>query len=281
VAASRRAVLRAAAARLAGAGIPEAAREARFLAAAAWKLPHGIVALDGGVPVGKEEAAALGRLLVRRTAGEPLAHVTGLAGFRRLELHSDSRALIPRPETEGLVELVLSRCATGVAADVCTGSGCVALALADEGGFDRVLGVDVSPSAVALARENGECTGLRVEWRVGDLCAPLAGERLDVLVANPPYLTEAEYAGLDHTVRDWEPALALAAGSDGLTVTRRLLGEAAEVVRDGGWIVLEVDCRRAGAVAGLTRGLGWAGAEVHEDIFGRARYVLARRSVTS
>lgn len=281
VIASRQELLRPAAARLAIAGIPDAWREVTLLAEAAWALPHGTVRLDGGVPVGQEEAVALERLLVRRFAGEPLAHVTGLAGFRRLELRSDSRALIPRPETEGLVDLVLSRCATGVAADVCTGSGCVALALADEGGFDRVLGVEVSPLAMALARENGDRTGLRVEWLVGDLCAPLAGERLDVLVANPPYLTDAEYAELDRAVRDWEPALALASGADGLALTRRLLVEAAHVVRDGGWIVLEVDCRRAGEVAVMARGLGWAGAEVHDDLFGRARYVLARRSVTS
>jgi release factor glutamine methyltransferase len=220
-------------------------------------------------------------MLTRRLVGEPLAHVTGLAGFRRLVLRSDARALIPRPETEGLVDLVLSRCATGIAADVCTGSGCVALALADEGNFDRVLGVDVSPGAVALARENGARTGLRVEWRVGDLCAPIAGERIDLLVANPPYLTDGEYAGLDSSVRVWEPGLALVSGSDGLAATRRILSEARDVVRDGGWIALEVDCRRAGAVAAMAGGLGWAGAEVYEDLFGRARYMLARRSLTS
>ena len=279
--ATRRELLRAATARLAIAGIAGAAREVTLLAEAAWELPHGAVRLDGGVPVGQDEVATLDGMLARRAAGEPLAHVTGVAGFRRLELRSDSRALIPRPETEGLVDLVLSRCGAGVAADVCTGSGCVALALADEGGFDRVLGVDVSPSALALARENAERTGLRVEWRLGELCAPLAGERLDLLVANPPYLTDAEYAGLDRAVRDWEPALALAAGADGLAVTRRLLAEATDVVGAGGWIALEVDCRRATAVADMARGLGWAGAEVHEDLFGRARYVIARRSVTS
>ncbi len=281
VIAIRQELLRSAAVRLSLTGIPDAGREVTLLAEAAWDLPHGTVRLDGRVPVGQEEAVALERLLVRRAAGEPLAHVTGLAGFRRLELRSDARALIPRPETEGLVDLVLSRCATGVAADVCTGSGCVALALADEGGFDRVIGVEISASAMALARENGDRTGLRVEWRVGDLCAPLAGERLDVLVANPPYLTDAEHAGLDRGVRDWEPELALAGGADGLAPTRRLLADGTHVVRGGGWIVLEVDCRRAGEVAEMARGLGWAGAEVHEDLFGRARYVLARRSMTS
>jgi len=281
VIATRQGHLRSAAARLAAAGLPDAAREAARLAETAWDLPHGTVRLHGGVPVEQEGADALERILSRRLAGEPIAYVTGLAGFRRLVLRSDSRALIPRPETEGLVDLVLSRCTSGVAADVCTGSGCVALALADEGNFDRVLGADVSPSAIALARENGARTGLRVEWRVGDLCTPLAGERLDVLVANPPYLTDAEYAGLDPAVRDWEPELALASGVDGLAATRRLFVAAGTLVRENGWIALEVDCRRAGDVAVMAGGLGWAGAEVHEDLFGRARYVLARRSVTS
>jgi release factor glutamine methyltransferase len=278
---ARREYLRSAAARLAGAGVPDPGREVTLLAEAAWELPNGAVWLDAGVPVAQEAAAALEQMLTRRLAGEPLAHVSGLAGFRKLVLRSDARALIPRPETEGLVDLVLSRCATGLAADVCTGSGCVALALADEGRFDRVLGADVSPGAIALARENGARTGLCVEWRIGDLCAPLAGERVDVLVANPPYLTDTEYAELDPAVRDWEPGLALASGVDGLSATRRVLGEARGVVRDGGWIALEVDCRRAGAVAAMAGGLGWAGTEVHEDLFGRARYVLARRSVTS
>lgn len=273
--------LDAAAARLREAGVPDPRREAARLAEAAWRLPPGQVRLWAGRPVPDSLAAQLDGLVARRAGGEPLAHVTGTAGFRRLDLASDRRALIPRPETEGLVALVLERMDRGVAADVCTGSGCIALSLALEGRFDRVLGTDCSEEALALARENAARTRLEVEWRLGDLVEPLRGESLDVLVANPPYLTEAEHAALNPAVRAWEPALALRSGKDGLDATRALLSGALGVVKPGGWIALEVDCARGAAVARLAAASGWSAAELHRDLFDRARYVLARRSETS
>ncbi len=273
--------LNSAAERLAGSGIPEARREAARLAEAAWDLPAGQARLSPDRAIAAEALDRLSVLVGRRAAGEPLAHVVGLAGFRRLTLLSDSRALIPRPETEGLVALVLERISTGVAADVCTGSGCIALALAQEGQYDRVIGTDCSGDALALARQNAERTELQVEWRQGDLTAPLGSERLDLLVANPPYLTAAEYATLDRSVADWEPALALASGADGLAITRRLIAEAATVVKPGGWLALEVDCTRAADVADLAAGSGWTESAVYQDLYGRARFVLARRSESS
>lgn len=273
--------LAAAAGRLREAGIPEARREAARLAEAAWRLPPGQARLEGANPLRDERAARLEALVARRAGGEPLAHVAGTAGFRRLDLAIDRRALIPRPETEGLVELVLTRMDRGVAADVCTGSGCIALSLALEGRFDRVVGTDCSDAALELARENAARTGLQVEWRLGNLVEPLRGERLDVLVANPPYLTDAEHAALDPAVRAWEPALALRSGTDGLEATRALLAGGLEVVKPGGWIALEVDCERGAAVARLATTLGWGAAELHRDLFDRARYVLARRSESS
>jgi release factor glutamine methyltransferase len=170
---------------------------------------------------------------------------------------------------------------SGVVADVCTGSGCIALALAQEGRYDRVIGVDSSVEALTLARENAERTGLRVDWRQGDLSEPLEGERLDVLVANPPYLTRAEYDALGPEVRAWEPRVALESGEDGLGATRRLLVGGRGVVKPGGWIALEVDCDRAAAVARLAAGSGWIAPAVYRDLYDRARYVLARRSETS
>lgn len=276
-----REVLREAEGLLHGAGVPDARREASRLAEAAWALPPGQARLRLERFLEDEEADALARLARRRAAGEPLAYVTGSVGFRHLVLGSDRRALIPRPETEGLVDLVLSRIRTGVVADACTGAGPIALALAAEGGFDRVIGTDVDAGALALARENAERTGLPVEWRHGDLLAPLAGERLDALVANPPYLTASEYAALDPSVRAWEPALALASGLDGLVATRRLLAEGRGVVRAGGWIALEVDCHRAEEVARLAAASGWLDPSVHRDPYDRDRFVLARRSETS
>lgn len=273
--------LEAAARRLRSAGNPQGRREAAHLAEAAWGLAPGQARIGSDRALPAEAADHLAALVTRRVAGEPLAHVTGVAGFRRLLLASDRRALIPRPETEGLVALVLERMSVGVVADVCTGSGCIALALAQEGRYDRVIGVDCSGDALALARENAARTGLHVEWRQGDLIAPLAGERLDVLVANPPYLTRAEFETLDSSVRGWEPSLALESGADGLAATRRLLAAGLDVVKPGGWIALEVDCERAAAVARLATRFGWMNPVVYQDLYGRARYVLARRSETS
>jgi release factor glutamine methyltransferase len=273
--------LDAAADRLSASGIPDARREAARLAEAAWDLPAGQARLRPDRAIAAAGLDRLSALVARRAAGEPLAYVVGLAGFRRLTLLSDARALIPRPETEGLVELVLERMPTGVAADVCTGSGCIALALAQEGRYDRVIGTDCSEDALALARQNAARTGLPVEWRHGDLTGPLGSERLDLLVANPPYLTTAEYAGLDRAVAGWEPALALASGADGLAITRRLIAEAATVVKPGGWLALEVDCTRAADVADLAAGSGWTESAVYQDLYGRARFVLARRSESS
>lgn len=273
--------LAAAEAELRRGGVAEPRREAARLAEAAWQLEPGGARLAPARVLDDHSVARLEAMALRRAAGEPLAYVTGVIGFRRLTLGIDRRALIPRPETERLVELALERVDTGVAADVGTGSGALALALAEEGRFDRVLGTDLSPEALNLARENGRRTGLTVEWREGALLAPLAGERLDLLVSNPPYLTDAEYAALDPSVRAWEPALALPSGADGLAVTRRLLDEGRAVVRPGGWIALEVDCQRAAEVARLAAAFGWTEPAVHQDLYDRARVVLARRSASS
>jgi release factor glutamine methyltransferase len=263
------AALEGAADALRAAGVPGSRREASRLAEAAWGFAPGQARLRPGRVVTDGEADRLAQLVARRAAGEPLAYVTG------------RRALIPRPETEGLVALVLERMPTGVVADVCTGSGCIALSLAQEGRYDRVIGVDASPEAIAQARENGERAGLTVEWRLGDLLGPLQGESLDVLVANPPYLTCGEYRALAPAVRAWEPRLALESGEDGLDATRRLLRQGGDVVRPGGWIALEVDCHRAAGVAALAAEAGWIAPAVHLDLYDRARFVLARRSETS
>ena len=213
----------------------------------------------------------------RRAAGEPLAYVTGWTGFRRLMLRCDRRGLIPRPETEGLVEAALGRVQRGTAADIGTGTGAIALALRDEGRFDRVYGVDISPDALALAGENVIATGLAIDLLAGDLVTPLAGRQLDLLVANPPYLARSEYDSLDRSVRDYEPESALVAGEDGLAVTRRLLDEAGAVVAPAGWIAVEVDALRAAETGRIAALLGWREVTVLDDLFGRARYVLARR----
>ncbi|MBK7596114.1 MAG: peptide chain release factor N(5)-glutamine methyltransferase [Gemmatimonadetes bacterium] len=276
VALSGRALLEQAATRLADAGVESPRLAARRLWADLQDDATLLALLTDDVDVAPSVAARFAGWVERLAAGEPLAYVTGWTGFRHLRLQCDPRALIPRPETETLVELALARTSTGTAVDIGTGTGAIALALKSEGAFETVWGVDLSAPALALARANGEQLGIEVRWASGDLLAPIAGE-VDLLVSNPPYLTEAEYAALDHSVRDYEPQLALPSGADGLTATRRLLDEGRAVVRAGGWIALEVDCRRAAATAALAEGFGWREVLVQDDLFGRARYLLARR----
>ena len=201
--------------------------------------------------------------------------------FRTIELECDSRALIPRPETEGLIDLVLgqregSRVQGGLAADLGTGTGCLALSLAAEGEFDRVIAVERDPGAAALARRNVARVRPRtpVDVRDGDWLAPLGDARYRVIVANPPYLTEAEWEALDPAVREHEPRAALVSGPDGLDDTRTILEGAAARLADGGMLALEVDERRASRVRELAVALGWRVA-IHDDLFGRPRYAVA------
>ena len=276
----RGALLAEAAGILAAGGVPEARREALRI----WReLAEGDgadVVVRPELPVEERLAATLLAAASRRAGGEPLAHVTGRIGFRRLLLRSDRRALIPRPETEGLVELLLARVSTGCVADIGTGSGALALSLAQEGGFASVLGVELSAGALALAAENRRATGLRVELARGDLCGALATGALDALVSNPPYLSAGEYARLDPAVRDWEPAAALVSGEDGLAATARLLDEGRRVLSPGGWLAVELDCTRAAACARRAAELGWDAIAIHADLYGRERYLLAQRSAT-
>lgn len=269
-----------ASARLAAAGVADPRREATAL----WAAVAGVKPGDVWLHRGAEPAAAVAErfwdAVAERARGVPFAYAVGRVGFRTLDLAIDRRALIPRPETEGLVELVLRVCGRwGLAADIGTGSGCIALALAVEGKFDRVVGVERAPEAAALARENVALVRPRtpVEIREGDLLAPLAGARYRVIVANPPYLTAAEYAALDPAVRAFEPAGALVSGADGLAATRALFAGAAALLEPppGGVLALEIDERRGAAVRALAAASGWRGVRIHEDLFGRPRYALA------
>jgi len=274
-------LLREASEQLQRAGLPEPRRQVLRIWSDLRGSGPGEALLDGAPPLEPDKTAMFQRAIERRASGEPLPHVTGWAGFRHLTLRSDRRALIPRPETEGLVDLLLQRVRAGNVADVGTGSGCIALSLALEGAFSRVLGVDCSAEALALARLNSQVVGnSAVHFVRGDLCGPLSQGSFDAVISNPPYLTVGEYTALDPSVRDWEPAVALRSGVDGLEATARLLNEAPAVLRPGGWLALEVDCTRSGIAAQLAGQYGWDDVSLHLDLFGRERYLLARRSDT-
>jgi release factor glutamine methyltransferase len=220
-------------------------------------------------PLEPAEVDAFRELLRRRAGGEPVAYLLGSAGFRRLTLKVDARVLVPRPETEVLVELVLARLPDGGALlDVGTGSGAIALAVADERPDTRVTAVDVSAGALALARENRDALGLadRVELVESDLYAHLpAGARFDVVAANPPYIPEDD-PRLDPRVRDHEPHVAIFAGADGLALIRRLVAGARERLEPGGTLAIEVAEGQAPRVRALLDDAGFRHVVTERDL---------------
>jgi release factor glutamine methyltransferase len=265
-------------------GIEDAQREAREIVAAILDVPKFWAAANSVADASPDVARAVIRAAMHRAIGMPLAYAVGRASFRHLTLDIDERVLIPRVETEVLVERVLERCTakTRTIADIGTGSGAIALSLAFEGEFARVIATDISLDAIDVAAANAKAFGAalksRVEFRHGSLLAPLKGVKLDAIVCNPPYISFAEVADLPPDVRDWEPSLALLCPQDGLAVTRELVRQAPHSLTPGGFLALEVDTRRAGTVAEMVAVDGrYDGIEVLLDLTGRERFVFARR----
>ena len=248
---------------------------------AEWLVSHVLgtsrsrLALRAREPIAAAEQERLAVLAARRTAGEPLQYVLGEWGFRRLTLTVDRRALIPRPETE----IVVERCLALLAGldrprvlDVGTGSGAIALAIADEHTGARVTGLDVSVEALALARENAERTGLRLQLVEHDAFAGLPDGPWELVVSNPPYVDPDERASLAPEVRDWEPATALF----GREATGSVARGALPVLAAGGSLVLEVGDGQAGEVGALLGRLGYRDVAATRDLAGRDRVVEGR-----
>jgi release factor glutamine methyltransferase len=268
---------------LEGKGISQGRLDAEHLLAHALDVGRLQLYLQYDRPLVAAELDRFRPMLRRRARREPLQHVIGRTAFRDLELKTDARALVPRPETELLVQLVLDW-ARGrgalTAADVGTGSGCIALALATEGPFERVWGIDISPVALDLARENAAVhdPDERIVWREARGLAGLEGIRVDVVVSNPPYVAHEEAQGLEPEVREFEPDEALYAGDDGREVLHELVREAPAALVTGGLLALEVGLGQAGSIRDTLMAHGaWENATVHEDYTGRERFVTATR----
>jgi release factor glutamine methyltransferase len=261
------AVLADAARRLAAAGCDTPRLDAELLLAEALQVDRVRLVLDRDEPVAGEDAARFEAFVVRREAREPVAYILGRRGFRRLELHVDPRVLIPRPATELLVEVGLTLGPEASVLDVGTGSGAVALALADERPDLAVRGIDVSPDAVEVASANARRLGLAVRFAVADL---LDEEPCDAVLANLPYVAAAER--LAPEITRYEPAGALFAGADGLDLIRRLVSR----VNPGpvGLIALEIGDGQGSRVSGMLDARGWGTVEVLPDLTGSDRVVV-------
>ena len=269
--------------RLERAGIEECENKLR------WVLSHllGCGLLDGvrhGAEIpSSEQARQFEAAVARLETDEPVQYVIGETDFMGLRIQCDSRALIPRPETEQLVEcaeaFLRDRPGPLAVVDACTGSGCIACALAKRMPRLRVRATELSPDALALARQNARALGAEVEFLQADLLEGIEDDCMDLVVSNPPYIASAECGRLDRTVRAFEPRLALDGGPDGLRVISRLVEEAARVLSSGGRLMMEIgDDQAETAMEILCRTPQFKNPKLLFDYAGRARVVTSERT---
>lgn len=238
--------------------------------------------IDATRPLQRDELARYRALHVRRRAGEPVAYLVGAREFYGRPFRVDARVLVPRPDTEALVDVALERSRhlslSARVLDLCTGSGCVAITLGRERPTTQVLGSDVSEGALAVACDNALRLGaLNVGFVRADVFDGVPGGPFDLVTANPPYIAEGEIAGLDVDIRAYEPALALSGGADGLAVTRRIVSGAPARLAAGGILAVEVAAGQAQEVAGLFAAAGLTDVRVKRDYGGHERVVSGVR----
>lgn len=217
------------------------------------------------------QIAAFNELIARREAREPLAQITGRKGFRNIELAVDRRVLTPRPDTELLVAVAKVDRPCGIL-DVATGSGAVALALADEMPDATITAADISTDALDVARANAARLGIQVNFIESDLLEAIDGT-FDIITANLPYVTTAELGTLQPEITEYEPWLALDGGVDGLDLVRRLAATAPAQLKPGGMLALEIGAEQGSAASEILRANGFERVEVHKDLAGHDRVV--------
>ena len=233
-------------------------------------------------PTMPHEGSELNELVERRRAGEPILYITGETEFYGLPIRVTPDVLIPRPETEHLVEKVIELAAAFSQlriVDVGCGSGAIAIALAHHLPHAAITAIDLSAPALAVARENAELNGLtsRISFLQGDLLAPVRDEAFDIVVSNPPYVPNADRASLAVEVREYEPALALFTEGDGRNIYRRLIPAAFAVLVPGGCLALEFGFGQSSAVAELLTGAGFDEIDFVSDLQSIPRVAIARR----
>lgn len=273
------------------AGVPEARREAGSLAAHVLGRDRSFILSHAEDQVSEEQTERFRDYVERRAHGEPLQYITGHQEFFGLDFEVTSDVLIPRPETELLVETALKLSAGSVATpficDVGTGSGCLVITLLHElRGIPgaRAIAIDIAPAAIAVAKRNAarHSVDQQINFIVSDCFAELNPEdsrqsAFDLIVSNPPYVAEHALPGLQREVRDFEPRVALAAGPDGLSIIRRLLREAEPFLKSGGNFVFEIGFDQGAAVEELIDRQRWKLLDIHPDLQGIPRIVALEK----
>jgi release factor glutamine methyltransferase len=284
-----RAVVEQLAASLRESGFAQPERTAADIVSALMEVSRAWPAMNQETTVSSEVAGRACAAVLRLVAGAPFAYAVGSAQFRHLSLMVDERVLIPRPETEVLIDEVISAMSSrfgkrpwGIAVDIGTGSGAIALSLAMEGRFDKVIATDVSRDAIDVARANAgksaQLLSCQIEFRHGSFVAPVNDVEATAVISNPPYIAFSEIESLPRSVRDWEPPLALLSGNDGTWAVGQIVAQGAKILVSGGILALEVDERRASVAAEMVMSHGgYTDIGVRLDLAGRERFVLASK----
>ncbi len=257
--------------------IPKARRLAEELIAGALKMKRIDLYMQFDQPVEERELASLRDWLKRCAKGEPVEYIVGEIDFYGCNLQIDSRVLIPRPETEILVDLIVKQKPTGICWDLCTGSGCIGLGLKKAVPELKVVLSDLSEGALAVAEANAKRNGLDVELRKGDLLEPFQGQKADLIVANPPYITSKEYLDLSPSVRDFEPALALVGGERGTELYERLSVDLPDKLNPGGRVYFEIGTGQGEVLKKIFAGGPWVRSEVEKDWAGHDRFFFLEK----